>query len=236
MDDLTIEVTPEEQQALDNLRGKTDSSSESKVPDGFNEDGTPKENLILGKFKSQEDLEKAYKELETKLGQPKQEETPKQEEIKTDDKQPINSFDVYEKEFFETGKLSEDSYKALEKMGFNKTMVDAYVAGQEALAKIKIQEVYSAVGGESSFKQLTEWAGNNYTESQIKEFNDAMNSGNDERMSKELELLVFRAGKNNPSKPKRIEGTSASSGGMQPFRDKGEFSEYTANKLYGKDY
>ena len=41
----------------------------------------PKEELILGKFKSREDLEAAYKELERKLGQPKTEE-PKKDEPK----------------------------------------------------------------------------------------------------------------------------------------------------------
>lgn len=41
-------------------------------------------DLILGKFKSQDDLAAAYKELEKKLGQPKSEEAPKAEELKVE--------------------------------------------------------------------------------------------------------------------------------------------------------
>lgn len=44
----------------------------------------PKEELILGKFKSQEDLAAAYKELEKKLGQTKSEAPAKEEAPKTD--------------------------------------------------------------------------------------------------------------------------------------------------------
>ena len=67
-----VVLTPEQQaieaEAIARLEGgQTDSLS------NYNEDGTEKQELLLGKFKTQEDLVKAYKELESKLGQPKAE-------------------------------------------------------------------------------------------------------------------------------------------------------------------
>ena len=69
-----------------------------------------KEELILGKFKNQEDLIKSYQELERK-----QSEAPK-EETKLQADKPVNfDFSSAEKEFEENGELSENTIQSLEK-------------------------------------------------------------------------------------------------------------------------
>lgn len=82
-------------------------------------------------------------------------------------------------EFANTGKLSEDSYKKLAAVGFDKAAVDNYVAGQQALVSNFETEVKSATpGGADKFNDMIAWAKVNMTESQINAFNAAVGSGN----------------------------------------------------------
>ena len=105
---------------------------------------TDDEGLILGKFKSVDDLAASYKELEGKLGQ--QTEETSEEETK-EEASEFNAVEVYgeglanvfekaeidaedlSKRFAESGELSEDDYGKLEKAGLPKTLVDTYVNG-----------------------------------------------------------------------------------------------------------
>lgn len=142
--------------------------------------------LILGKFKTPEDLEKAYKELETKLGQPKasseegkageekpsaddtskQAEDSKDEPKKADDseqtkiEEAVTNLDptVYEQEFMEKGVLSEDSYADLAKRGIPKDLVDDVIALRLQKAESIKTSFYEAAGGEDNLNSILEWA------------------------------------------------------------------------------
>lgn len=229
--------SPEEQAILD---AKNTPADTSEVPEGYNEDGTPKEELIAGKFKSNEDLLKAYQELEKKLGQPKDTE-PKKEEP-TDAKTPDevtnlitpDDFNQYSEEFNKDGKLSEDTYKALEKKGLSKQLVDAYIEGEKLKAETKANKLLDYVGGKEIYDSMVEWARANYSAEQAKAFDDALFSGNEARVTEQVDLLSFRMSKANFT-PRRVEGQSVSSGGMAAFKDKGEWQQAVSNPLYGKD-
>lgn len=209
------------------------------VPEGFNDDGTPKEELILGKFKSNDDLIKAYQELEKKLGAPK--ETPKEEpkaaeEIPQEAKGLITpkDFDSFSEEFNKSGTLSEDTYKSLEAKGLSKDIVDAYIEGQKAVAETKANKLLQYVGGQEKYSAMVEWAKSNYSQEQAKAFDDALFSGNELKVQEQVDLLAFRMSKGGV---RRIEGTSVDSGApaFKPFESKGEWRKYTADPLYGKD-
>jgi len=114
--------------------------------------------LILGKFKSVEDLANSYKELEGKIGKaPTEESTPeasteeetKAEETKTEESD-FDAAEVYGEglantleeagidaqeistRFQESGEISEDDYTKLGEAGFSKGIVDSYLAGLKA--------------------------------------------------------------------------------------------------------
>ena len=102
---------------------------------------TPEAEKILGKFDTQEDLEKAYKELESKIGSPKEE----TKEEPTLDIPEGNAEEVVEaagldmeslqQEFSDKGELTAESLAKLEKVGINKDIVDSYIQGQQAVAQ-----------------------------------------------------------------------------------------------------
>lgn len=66
------------------------------------------------------------------------------------------SVQAIEAEYAETGKLSDESYKALADAGFPKLFVDSYLRGQEAVSNSYVQSVISMSGGNEAFKQLCE--------------------------------------------------------------------------------
>jgi hypothetical protein len=120
--------------------------------------GADEAQLLAGKYKSVEELEKAYKELQTKLGQgakpapaaAEADEDDQQEAGDTEDQaeEPAgNAREIYgdyigsrleeanidfnsmADRWSQSGKLEEGDYGQLEEAGFTRDMVDAYLAG-----------------------------------------------------------------------------------------------------------
>lgn len=63
-------------------------------------------------------------------------------------------FDAMADEYYKDGGLSEESYKKLEKAGYPKSVVDAYVAGLEATAERFVNTVYEYVGGQEEYAKI----------------------------------------------------------------------------------
>jgi hypothetical protein len=230
-----------EQEAIARYQESQQSKEEreSGMPEGYNEDGTPQEELIAGKFKSQEDLLAAYQELEKKMGQPKEE--PQQvESADTQDSQSetaeTGSFDAtkFEQEFVANGSLSDDSYAELQKAGFSRDQVDAYIRGQQAYASSIQTDIYSSVGGQESYVELINWASENIEPATIKEYNDAVDSMDVDRMKRTLEYMNLKRGQSTPREARRLEGNAPASG-VQPYSNKNEWQRDMTNRLYGKD-
>lgn len=235
------ELRPEEQEAIARYRESQQSQDErnSGMPEGYNEDGTVKEELIAGKFKSQEDLLAAYQELEKKMGQPK-EEPQKVESPETQDSQTEPAADgsfnttQYEQEFVQNGSLSDQSYADLEAKGFSRQQVDAYINGQKAYAASIQNDIYSSVGGHDQYLDLINWASENVDGATLSEYNDAVDKMDVDRMKRTLEYINLKRGTSTPREARRIEG-NAPAGGIQPYANKNEWQRDQTNRLYGKD-
>ncbi|QHJ80137.1 MAG: hypothetical protein [Caudoviricetes sp.] len=80
-----------------------------------------------------------------------------------------------EQEYEATGKLSDESYKALAEAGFPKLFVDSYLRGQQAVSNSYVQSVISMSGGNEAFKQLCEHL---QTEGTLEAFQSAVESRN----------------------------------------------------------
>lgn len=122
------------------------------------------------KFSDAEELAKAYKSLEKKLG--------KQKEEAPESKDPVEAlnFESYSTEFNESGELSEDSYTQLADAGIPKDVVDAYIEGRTAVTSNVQQSVYSEVGGEARYQEMMTWASENLTPSEVQMFDTSVNS------------------------------------------------------------
>ena len=86
-------------------------------------------------------------------------------------------FDALAAEYDKDGTLSAESLTALEKAGYPKAVVDAYIAGLDALADRYVQEVKNLAGGEENYARLIQFIGAQ-PQSIIDGFNAAIQSGN----------------------------------------------------------
>ena len=87
------------------------------------------------------------------------------------------NFDDLAKEYEDTGKLSDKSMEALDKAGYPKAVVDAYLDGLEAKISHFTDTVKSFAGGEKEFEQLKTYM-QTQPKSMIDGFNSAIQSGN----------------------------------------------------------
>ena len=233
------ELRPEEQEAIARYRESQQTAEErgQGMPEGYNEDGTPQEELIGGKFKSQEDLLKAYQELEKKNSQKQPEPDQSEKEI-TQKTEPAadGSFTTtaYEQEFVENGSLSDNSYAELEAKGFSRAQVDAYIKGQQAYASSLQNEIYSSVGGQENYMETINWASENMSPDIIKDYNDAVDAMDKDRILRNLEYMSLKKGQSAPRETRRLEGNAPASG-VQPFTNKNEWQRAMTDRLYGKD-
>lgn len=161
-------------------------------------------DLILGKFKTHDDLAKAYTELERKLGagQPPAAEPQKtaepqkapttQEPPKGDTPAQQSAIDLAAAEFATDGKLSDETFAALEKTGIPRPIAEQYLSGIKAQAEMVEQSAYSVVGGEQQYTALVEWAAQNLTDAEIDAYDEAVNSANPAKIKSAVEGLNAR--------------------------------------------
>ncbi len=193
---------------------------------------------LAGKFASKEELEKAYLELEKKLGSPKKEEAPvdpsqvsqgKAEEIAKDAGLDINQMQQW---YSQNGQLSEEHYKALEKSGIPKEIVDQYIAGQEAQAEKYRDSIISKVGGQDNFSAMAEWAKVNMSEQEIAAYNKATSSADKAVVENAVLGLANRYQSAVGKDPKLLGGQAAGSSGFQSVA---QLTEAMKDPRYEKD-
>ena len=154
------------------------------------------EQLLAGKYKDAAQLEKAYIELQKKLGEDCKEETPQaegeQEEVlpeppeeSTQELSPTAQLITSASdEFDDNGQLTPETLSKLAEMP-SKDLVEAYMQLQanqpEAetgdITDAQVNEIKTAAGGEEAYNQITEWASNNLQPNEISAFDEVINSG-----------------------------------------------------------
>lgn len=194
------------------------------------------------KFKTPEDLSKAYSELEsqfTKSRQAEAEQTTEQptEQPTEDARQTVEDagldFDALQKEFADTGGLTDETYKSLADKGIPKEMVDSYVKGQQALASDYENELYSFAGGKETYSEMSAWAAENLSEGDINAYNNAINSGDSAQARLAIDGLVSRYKVNGGAEPSLVGGRASAS--VDAYESMAQLTADMSNPLYAKD-
>ena len=100
-----------------------------------------------------------------------------EKDIKNDLESKGVNFDDLAAEYNKNGELSEDSLKSLEKAGYPKSVVDAYINGLKATTEKFVSQVKSFAGGEEGYEQLVSFL-KTQPQSTIDAFNQSIQSGN----------------------------------------------------------
>ena len=142
-------------------------------------DETLEEKLFAGKYKSIEDLEKGYDELNKKLSQMKPDTGDMTIEQILESAQ-LNNMDIVTN-WQKDGKLTDEQYSKLASVGYGKSVVDTYLKGQSAQAQNSIyaqeqikQHAHKLAGGEQEYNGLMRWAAVNLPEQRQTELNERL--------------------------------------------------------------
>ncbi len=227
------EPAPESQEHINEMLAKVEGTEQD--PD--------RPEWLPEKFKSVEDMAKAYSALEGKLGQPQQEQQTEEvsEEVVNQSASEVSEvlgangidFDVLQQEYAELGGLSEDAYAALEEAGFPEAVVDQWIAGQQAISQQTQSEMFSLVGGQEQYQELVGWAADALPDNEIDAFNATMET-QDPNMIR-LAIQGLNARYRSEAAPNLIQGSTGavSTGGR--FNSNAELTAAMGDPRYAKD-
>ena len=212
--------------------------------------------LIDGKFKSQEDLLKAYKELERKLsqGEPVEEEaTPSEPTSDTTEEEQVEEQEQQEEtltrtaltrasEEFANGEVSEETIEALAQMDSKeliKTYIEQYAQSQQQVQQSTIQEsevkaIKEIAGGDEGYATMLTWASKNLEAAEIDAFNGVANSGNTAALRFAVEALSARYKAKEGYEAPLVSGKSAASS-KEVFRSHAELARAISDPRYHND-
>ncbi|MAS64013.1 MAG: hypothetical protein CL815_02155 [Coraliomargarita sp.] len=170
------------------------------------------DQLLAGKYENAQELEKAYIELQKKLGESDEEEVEEGEaeyEEESEETEEVELSDNAEliaeasAEFEDDGQLSEETLAKFQGMS-STDLVNAYVemsefVGEDGeveaapdLSDTDINTVKNVVGGEQAYENIMTWSQNNLPESKINAFDELVESGSVEAISLAVEGLKAR--------------------------------------------
>ena len=162
------------------------------------------EQLLAGKYKNAEDLEKAYVELQKKLGgegtedsestgdsdiSDDGEETSEEKEEAKEDSPALALVNEAAAEYWDNDKsLSEDTMAKLGEMS-GQDLLAAYLQAQQAnpvdqapevsdLTTTDISDIRSVAGGDKEYATMVQWAADNMDKSAVESFDSLLASGN----------------------------------------------------------
>jgi hypothetical protein len=194
------------------------------------------------KFKSPEDMAKAYAELESKLGKPA-EPTPPADPTATPpadqvaDELATKGLDLnnFSQEFNTKGELSAESYDKLEKAGYPRNIVDQYIDGQKAQAALYESEVKAIAGGDKGFAEMVDWAKANLTPAEIQAYNNAIDSGDAAQAKLAVAGIHAKFASARPTEPSLFNGNTASGLSSDSYESIAQMQKDMANPDYAKD-
>lgn len=194
------------------------------------------------KFKSPEDLAKAYNELESKLGKTNEKETSNDtagdttdDSSNDEDVAPMaEAVSVATAEYSEKGELSDKTFDALEQAGLPREMVEAYIQGQEAIAVGQAADVQQTIGGLANYEAMAEWAGENLDDTDLDAFNTIVETGTVEQAKVAVKGLYSQFLSAGGKPPQLIQGDTVGSG-LKPFTSSAQITEAMRDPRYKND-
>jgi hypothetical protein len=204
-----------------------------------------------GKFKSAEDLEKAYKELEKKLGQ--KDETTQEEGDDTQDVSEESDEETVESEEVQTilkaseeyysndNQLSPETVQKLKELPSEK-LVEAYLELQKnaspvaarPLSDAEAQDIVKSVGGQDAYSETLAWAAENLTPAEVAAYDNVVNSGNKDAIFFAVQALNQRYRDAVGFEGKQVSGKAVKNS-IKGFRSQAELARAISDPRYRND-
>lgn len=251
--------TPEQQAAETAALEQGEKLAQAEAEDKeriFNNADAENEDVALigGKFKSQDDLLKAYNELQKKLGSdtPSEESDSSEEptepsEEESKEEEPADAgvrkfFEINERFESNGGKVTDEDLDTLTSMS-SEELLDTYFkyqakaseASKKAVATAKeLKSIRDSVGGDDAYGAMIEWAGSNLSEAETEQFNSVINSNNAAAIGFAVESLNNKFRAQEGYEAPLVTGKKASNS-KKAFRSQAELARAIADPRYSTD-
>ena len=209
------------------------------------------EQLLAGKYKSAEELEKAYVELQKKLGENKEETEQASAEEQPEDKPQLSEGATLitdaSKEYFDNGnKLSPETLAKFSSLS-SQDLIKAYMEVQSTpefqqqqaappaeITTSQINQIKNSAGGEKQYANIVNWAKTNLPEDQINAFDEVINTGSVQAIQLAVSGLKAEYDNANGVEGKMVTGKTAPNNG-DVFRSQQELVRAMNDPRYDND-
>lgn len=209
--------------------------------------------LLAGKYSSPEQLEKAYLELQSKLGSksddPGEEEVGYEDDDTTSDEEDGGEEYEYDSSFLDQlyeqaqGEPSEEFVEQLQNMDVG-DLADMYVQYRQGVeeqlsqnqdfTEEQTEALYGIVGGREEYAQLTSWASENLSQEEVAMFDAVMDQGDANAAYWAIRGLAMQYVDAVGYEGKRISGKAPRSSDTQ-FRSQAELVQAMSDPRYEND-
>lgn len=211
--------------------------------------------LLAGKYKNAEDLEKAYVELQKKLGdkddvseegQETEEVTDESEseETKAEKSAAVSLLETANDEYYNNGNtLSKETLDKFSELS-SQELVSAYMELQKNnpisntqevdVTTAEINKIQNSVGGAAQYNKLVTWAGDNLSADKIKAFDDLVGTGNAAAIQLGVEALKSAYDTANGYEGRMLTGKAAETRG-DVFRSQAQLVQAMSDSRYDND-
>ena len=216
---MTAELSAEEQVSLE-LGDRIETQENARDTAVYTEarEASEKELQFAGKFRTAEDLEKAYLELQKLLGTFKRDDDPKEEAAEEEEaptEEEESSEEVEQKE--EEAPAEEE----VEDTSFSQEEVDA---------------ILEHVGGPDVYQKALDWALEALSPEEQEEFNTVLETAQSPAVAKfAIESLVNRFRANADFQGKQVRGRPSGNDAVKPYRSRAEVSAAIQDPRYDRD-
>ena len=216
------------------------------------------EQLLAGKYKNAEDLEKAYVELQKKLGETGDEtsettgdtdavdteETSEETKEATEDSPAVALINEASAEYYANDNtLSPETIEKFQSMS-SQDLVNAYLQlqqGQPAQQQTSVEmtdadvnSIKNSVGGEGEYGKLVGWAGENLDKASVDAFDSIVETGNTQAIKLALSGLKSQYDSANGYEGRMLQGKAPKTSG-DVFRSQAEVVAAMSDARYEND-
>lgn len=142
--------------------------------------------LLAGKYKSAEELERGYLELQKRLGEADRPQTQEEPEQEPEQEEQVDEpdLDLYSQimESYRNGEWDQELVQQVE--GMNPVdVVNLFLQNQQQQQSAPeatpqdIEQIQSSIGGTEEYRNMIQWAGNNLSEQEIAMYDAVMDRG-----------------------------------------------------------
>ena len=229
---IATSLTPEEQENL-------------AVGEKLQQD---QEQLLAGKYKDAQELEKAYVELQKKLGEKEEDTTQVSAEEKSEEKPTFSEnaslINSASEEYYANGnKLSDETMAKFSSLS-TQDLIKAYMEVQATqpeqaappaeITQDQINQIKNSAGGEREYANIINWAKSNLPKESINAFDEVVNTGSIQAIKLAVAGLKTEYNNANGFEGKMVTGKQAPNKG-DVFRSQQELVRAMSDPRYDND-